>query len=89
MNSFPPPSLKIRCLDKISKQALCCEENLVSVLSILLILMSILTWITGKELERELNSNGDQFPWKKKVKNYTLGEKMRNASGYQGENERQ
>ena len=48
-----------------------------------------LTWITGKELEREINNNGDQFRWKKNVKFITLGEKMRNASGYQGENERQ
>ena len=30
--------------------------------------MSTLTWITGKELEREINNNGDQFRWKKNVK---------------------
>ena len=48
-----------------------------------------LTWITGKELEREIYNNGDQFRWKKNVKIITLGEKMRKASGYQGENERQ
>ena len=48
-----------------------------------------LTWITGKELEREIYNNGDQFRWKKNVKFVTLGEKMRKASGYQGENERQ
>ena len=51
--------------------------------------MSTLTWITVKELEREIYNNGDQFRWKKNVKIITLGEKMRKASGYQGENERQ
>ena len=30
--------------------------------------MSTLTWITGKELEREMNNNGDQFRWKKSMK---------------------
>ena len=30
--------------------------------------MSTLTWITGKELEREMNNNGDQFRWKKNMK---------------------
>ena len=35
--------------------------------------MATLTWITGKELERELNNNGElQF--------YSSGLKMRNAS---------
>ena len=29
--------------------------------------MSTLTWITGKELKREINNNGDQFRWKKKT----------------------
>ena len=29
---------------------------------------STLTWITGKELEREINNNGDQFCWKKNMK---------------------
>ena len=41
--------------------------------------MSTLTWITEKELEREIKNKGDQF--------YSAGEKMRNASGHQGENE--
>ena len=27
--------------------------------------MSTLTWITGKELEQQINNNGDQFRWKK------------------------
>ena len=30
--------------------------------------MSTLTWITGKELEREINNNGDQFRWKENMK---------------------
>ena len=51
--------------------------------------MSTYTWITGKELEREINNNGDQFRWKKNVKIIILDEKMRNANGYQGEDERQ
>ena len=46
--------------------------------------MSTLTWITGKELEREKNNNGEQLCWKKNMKM-----KMRNASDYHGENERQ
>ena len=37
-------------------------------LSFHLSLMSTLTWITGKELEREINNNGDQFRWKKNMK---------------------
>ena len=37
-------------------------------LSFHLILMSTLTWITGKELEREINNNGDQFGGKKNMK---------------------
>ena len=28
--------------------------------------MSTLTWITEKELEREIKNKGDQFRWKKK-----------------------
>ena len=30
--------------------------------------MSTLTWITGKEPEREINNNGNQFRWKKNMK---------------------
>ena len=33
-----------------------------------LILMSTLTWITEKQLEREINNNGDKFRWKKNMK---------------------
>ena len=32
------------------------------------ILMSTLTWITRKELEREINNNGEQFRLKKNMK---------------------
>ena len=49
--------------------------------------MSTLTWVSGKQLEREINNNGDQFRWKKNMRIiYSGGEKMRNASSYQGEN---
>ena len=30
--------------------------------------MSTLTWITEKQLEREINNNGDKFSWKKNMK---------------------
>ena len=30
--------------------------------------MPTLTWITGTELEREINNKGDQFRWKKNMK---------------------
>ena len=43
--------------------------------------MSLLTWITEKELKRQFKKNG--FRWKKNMK--SGGEKMRNASGQQGE----
>ena len=33
-----------------------------------LILMSTLTWITEKELEREIKNKGDQFRWNKNKK---------------------
>ena len=33
-----------------------------------LISMSTLTWITEKELEREIKAKGDQFRWKKNRK---------------------
>ena len=49
------------------------------------ILMSILTWIAEKELERGIK----QIRRKKNMKIFYRGsEKMRNASGHQGENER-
>ena len=33
-----------------------------------MILMSTVTWITGKEIEREIYNNRDQFHWKKNEK---------------------
>ena len=47
--------------------------------------MFTLTWITEKELERVIENKGDEF---RREKNMATGEKMRNASGQQGENER-
>ena len=49
--------------------------------------MSTLTWITGKELEREVNNNGDQFRWKKNMKLYSGGEKMKSIEKKQSEQE--
>ena len=54
-----------------------------------LFLMSSLTWITEKELGRVNKNKGGEFRWKKNIKFHSSGEKMRNASGQQGENERQ
>ena len=50
--------------------------------------MSTLTWITKKELEREIKNKEDQFRWKnnKKILRAAV-RKMRNASRYQGETE--
>ena len=31
--------------------------------------MSRLTWITEKELEREIKNKGDEFRWKENMKN--------------------
>ena len=42
-----------------------------------------------KELEREREYNGDIFCWRNNMKFCSSREKMRNASGHQGENERQ
>ena len=47
------------------------------------------TWITEKELERVIENKGDEFRWKKNMEIQSSGDKMRNASGQQGENERQ
>ena len=54
-----------------------------------LFLMFTLTWITEKELERVIENKGDEFRRKKNMEIQSGGEKMRNASGQQGENERQ
>ena len=51
--------------------------------------MFILTWITEKELERVIENKTDEFCRKKNMKIQSGGETMRNASGKQGENERQ
>ena len=48
-----------------------------------------LTWIKEKELERVIENKGDEFRRKKNMEIQSGGEKMRNASGQQGENERQ
>ena len=54
-----------------------------------LIFCVTLTWITEKELERVIENKGDEFTRKKNMEIQSGGEKMRNASGQQGENERQ
>ena len=53
----------------------------------MLFFMLTLTWITEKELERVIENKGDEFRWKKSMEIQSSGEKMRNASGQQGENE--
>ena len=53
-------------------------------------LMSTLTWISGKELEREITKTKETDSVVRKTgKFYGGGEEMRNASGHQGKNERQ
>ena len=54
-----------------------------------LFFMFTLTWITEKELERDIENKGDGFRRKKNMEIQSDGEKMRNASGQKGENERQ
>ena len=54
-----------------------------------LLFMFTLTWITEKELERVIENKGDEFHRRKNIDIQSGGEKMRNASGQQGENERQ
>ena len=51
--------------------------------------MFTLTWITEKELGRVIENKGDEFCRKKNMKIQSGGEKMRNASGQQGEFEPQ
>ena len=50
--------------------------------------MSTLTWTTEKELEREINTEGYQFRWKKNKKIIAAVRKRGNASCHLGENER-
>ena len=54
-----------------------------------LFFMFTLTWITEKELERVIENKGDEFRRKKNMEIQSGGEKMRNASGQQGESEGQ
>ena len=51
--------------------------------------MFTLTWITEKELERVIENKRDEFCRKKNMKIQSGCKTMRNASGQQGENERQ
>ena len=44
---------------------------------------------TGWELEQVIENKGDEFRRKKNMEIQSSGERMRNASGQQGENERQ
>ena len=55
-----------------------------------LFFMFTLTWITEKEkeLERVIENKGDEFRRKKDMEIQSGGEKMRNTSGQQGENDR-
>ena len=46
------------------------------------------TWITEKELEPVTENKGDEFRTKKNMEIQSGGQKMRNSSGQQGENER-
>ena len=54
-----------------------------------LFFMFTLTWITEKELEQVIENKGDEFLRKKNMEIHSGGEKMRKASGQQGENEQQ
>ena len=51
--------------------------------------MFSLTCITEKELERVIENKGDEFRRKKSMEIQSGGEKMRNASGQQGQNKLQ
>ena len=64
------------------------EKKVVS-FSALFFFMFTLTWVTEKELERVTEHKGDEFHRKKNMEIQSGGEKVRNASGQQGENERQ
>ena len=50
--------------------------------------MFTLTWTTEKELERVFENKGDEFGREKNMEIQSDGEKIRNARGQQGENER-
>ena len=51
--------------------------------------MFTLTWRTEKELERVIENKGDKFQRNKNMEIQSGSEKMRNASGQEGENEQQ
>ena len=53
-----------------------------------LFFMFTLTWIE-RELERGIEDKGDEFRRKKNMEIQSGGEKMKNARGQPGENERQ
>ena len=53
-----------------------------------LFFMFTLTCITEKELKRVIENKGDEFRRKKNMEVQSGGEKMRNASGQQGEDGR-
>ena len=44
--------------------------------------------MTQKDLEREMKNKEDEFRWRNNIEIYSGGQKMRNVSGQQGENER-
>ena len=46
-------------------------------------------WITEKDLERVIENKRDEFRRKKNMEIQSSGEKMKNARGQPGENERQ
>ena len=53
------------------------------------VIFYVYTNVDNKELERVIENKGDEFRRKKNMEIQSGGEKMRNASGQQGENERQ
>ena len=73
------------CLPGLLKR----KNNNKVVSSSTLFFMFTLTWLTEKELERVTGNKRDEFCRKKNMKIQSGGEKMRNASGPQSENERQ
>ena len=54
-----------------------------------LFFMFTLTWITEKELDRVIENKGDEFRRNKNMEIQNGGERMRNARGQQGKDERQ
>ena len=53
-----------------------------------LFFMFTLTWITEKEPERVIVNKGDEFHRKKNMEIQNGGERMRNARGQQGKDEK-